>query len=188
MPNFTRKAIKDSFWKLLNQKPLNQITVKDIVLDCGINRNSFYYHFQDMPSLLEEIIEEIISTTIKEHPTVDTLEDGINVVVNFVLENKKAVYHIYNSIDHAIMEKYLLDIADYAVRKYMDTVSEELPVDEADKETIINYHKSECIGQVVLWLNSGMKDDIKEQIHDFCDMSIGLTEYMIKKSQNKKKQ
>ena len=54
MPNFTRRAIKESFLKLLNQRPLNQITVKDIVEDCGINRNSFYYHFEDLPALLEE--------------------------------------------------------------------------------------------------------------------------------------
>ena len=53
MPNFTKKAIKDSMKKLLNERPLNQITVKDIVEDCGINRNSFYYHFEDMPSLIE---------------------------------------------------------------------------------------------------------------------------------------
>ena len=30
MANFTRRAIKDSFLKLLNQRPLNQITVKEI--------------------------------------------------------------------------------------------------------------------------------------------------------------
>ena len=41
MPNFTKMAIKASFIKLLNERPLNQITVKDIVLDCGINRNTF---------------------------------------------------------------------------------------------------------------------------------------------------
>ena len=45
MPNFTQKAIKESFIKLLNEKPLHQITVKDIVEDCGVNRNTFYYHF-----------------------------------------------------------------------------------------------------------------------------------------------
>ena len=41
MPNFTRTAIKASFLKLLGQRPLNQITVKDIVEDCGVNRNSW---------------------------------------------------------------------------------------------------------------------------------------------------
>lgn len=58
MPNFTQKAIKESFIKLLNDKPLHQITVKDIVEDCGVNRNTFYYHFTDIPTLLQEIIIE----------------------------------------------------------------------------------------------------------------------------------
>lgn len=41
MANFTKKAIRDSFVKLLNEKPISQITVKDIVEDCGVNRNTF---------------------------------------------------------------------------------------------------------------------------------------------------
>ena len=57
MPNFTKKAIKETFIELLDERPLNKITVKDIVEDCGINRNSFYYHFEDLPALVEEIVE-----------------------------------------------------------------------------------------------------------------------------------
>ena len=41
MPNFTRKAIQEAFITLLNERPLKQITVKDIVDTCGINRNTF---------------------------------------------------------------------------------------------------------------------------------------------------
>ena len=70
MPNFTRRAIKESFLKLLNQRPLNQITVKDIVEDCGINRNSFYYHFSDLPALVEEIMAERVSAMVENHPTI----------------------------------------------------------------------------------------------------------------------
>ena len=44
MPTFTKKAIEIALFKLLNEKPLSKITVKDIVEECGINRNSFYYH------------------------------------------------------------------------------------------------------------------------------------------------
>ena len=58
MPPFAKREIKNSFIKLLTERPISQITVKDIVEDCGVNRNSFYYHFQDIPSLLEEIIVE----------------------------------------------------------------------------------------------------------------------------------
>ena len=62
MANFTRRAIKETFLKLLNQRPLNQITVKDIVEDCGINRNSFYYHFEDLPALVEEMVGEQVQS------------------------------------------------------------------------------------------------------------------------------
>ena len=40
MANFTRRAIKEAFTSLLEERPLNDITVKDIVERCGINRNS----------------------------------------------------------------------------------------------------------------------------------------------------
>ena len=42
MPNFTKIAIQQSFMRLLGQRPITKITVKDIVEDCGINRNSFH--------------------------------------------------------------------------------------------------------------------------------------------------
>ena len=54
MANFTKKAIKDTFISLLKTKPFNQITVKDIVDECGVNRNTFYYHYEDINDLLEQ--------------------------------------------------------------------------------------------------------------------------------------
>ncbi len=58
MSDLTKRAIKTSFLKLLNAKMLDKITVKDIVEDCGINRNTFYYHFEDVYALLQEIFED----------------------------------------------------------------------------------------------------------------------------------
>ena len=40
MASFTRKAIMDSFMKLVDQRPISKITIKDIVEDCGVNRNT----------------------------------------------------------------------------------------------------------------------------------------------------
>ena len=47
MASFTKKAIRESFMRLLAERPVDKITVKDIVLDCGIARNTFYYHYRD---------------------------------------------------------------------------------------------------------------------------------------------
>lgn len=64
----TRGAIVNAFIQLLSEKPVNKITVKDIVERCGVNRNTFYYHFHDIPDLAEQMMEEkadqLIQTTI----------------------------------------------------------------------------------------------------------------------------
>ena len=49
MPGFTRQIILHTLTELMNEKPLSKITVKDIVERCGVNRNTFYYHFRDIP-------------------------------------------------------------------------------------------------------------------------------------------
>lgn len=54
----TRKAIMQSFLDILGDKPLDKITVSDITAKCGVNRNTFYYHYQDIPALLEEILSD----------------------------------------------------------------------------------------------------------------------------------
>ena len=73
MSSFTKDAIKMTFVSLLDQKPLNQITVKMVVEECGINRNSFYYHFQDIPALLEEIIMDHLEQFVRKYPTIDDM-------------------------------------------------------------------------------------------------------------------
>ena len=102
MPNFTKKAIKEAFIALLDEKPLNRITVKDIVETCGINRNSFYYHYEDLPALIEEIIAGRVEELIQAHPTIDSVEDCFDAALEFVLQNRRAVLHIYNSISRDV--------------------------------------------------------------------------------------
>ena len=48
----TKELLTDTFWELLEEKAYSKITVNDIVSRCDVNRNTFYYHFQDIPSLM----------------------------------------------------------------------------------------------------------------------------------------
>ena len=80
--SLTKRAIRASFLKLLNERPLNKITVKDIVEDCGINRNSFYYHYTDIPALAEEIVKDEAARIVQEYPTVDSLEQCLEFLAD----------------------------------------------------------------------------------------------------------
>lgn len=65
----TKTILKDAFWEILEEKPYNKITVQDIVDRCQVNRNTFYYHFQDIPWLLIESIKDWIKDVIREYGT-----------------------------------------------------------------------------------------------------------------------
>ena len=99
MPSFTKYAIKISFMKLLNKKPLSKITVKDIVEDCGINRNSFYYHFSDIPSLIEEIFTEETDKLIQSQTESDTIFDCLLSAIDFAMSVSRWI-----QCEHAISE------------------------------------------------------------------------------------
>ena len=51
----TKIAIAYAFKDLLSEKPINKITINDITDKCNINRQTFYYHFQDIRDLVEWI-------------------------------------------------------------------------------------------------------------------------------------
>lgn len=49
----TKKIIASSLKQFIMRKPLSKITVSEIVADCGINRKTLYYHFEDIWDLLK---------------------------------------------------------------------------------------------------------------------------------------
>ena len=163
MSNLTEKAIKASAMKLLNEKPLNQITVKDIVEDCGINRNSFYYHFRDLPSLIEEMILEQAEVLIAQYPSISSLEECLDAAVSFAMNNRRAAMHIYNSVSRDIYEQYLWQVCEHVVTVYVDSVIPEEAISGFDREVIIDFYKCACFGQILDWQRGGMKSDIKKR-------------------------
>lgn len=182
MTTRTRKAIMDSCIKLLNERPVNKISVKDIVEDCGINRNTFYYHFCDLPSLIEAITQEEADQIIQKYATVTTLQECLEIAVEFTLKHRHAAMNVYNSGNRDIFERYLLQICEHVVTKYIEAVNSDLRVLDTDKEIIIQAYKCECFGHIINWLNGGMKEDPSQYFNRLCKLREGMTREMFRRS------
>lgn len=63
----TRTAIQQAFLQLARENPADKITVTDIVTRAGINRNSFYYYFEDLPGMIEITVQELFERTILQN-------------------------------------------------------------------------------------------------------------------------
>lgn len=181
MASFTKNAIKQSFIKLLNERPLSKISVRDIVEDCGINRNSFYYHYQDIPTLLCEIITEEAEKIAAKYPTPDSLEECVGACIDFALENRRACLHIYNSTNRDFYEQSLDRLCTTLISAYFDKLFGKYMIDKDDRELLIRTLSAECFGVMVHWMMRGMNDDIKKDFERICELRRGSVELMLKK-------
>jgi len=179
MSNLTKQAIKSSFKKLLDERPLTRITVRDIAQDCGINRNSFYYHYHDIPELMEEIVHDQASALIDAYPDVSSLEECVETAFHFILENRRAINHIYHSLNREVFEQYLMRICDYTVSSWYDSAFAQptdpdapglrIPKMHQDRERMIRFIRYELFGACIDFMNEGMPpaaiDEAKMLLH-----------------------
>lgn len=179
MSNFTKQAIKDTFWKLLNDRPLKQISVRNIAEECGINRNSFYYHFRDIPALIEEIVTDAADALINKYPNISSIEEAAEVAFNFTFKNKKAVQHICNSVNRDIYERYLMRICEYVVKTYFNTLFGDRNLLPEDKASIILFAKCELFGLCIDWINSGMPENAFVKLKELIIVSGGVISNMV---------
>ena len=82
MSEITKKALAESLKKLLSKNKLNKITIKEITEDCGVNRQTFYYHFKDIYDLLEWIYKNEVIQEIEEKTTYETWQQGFYIYLN----------------------------------------------------------------------------------------------------------
>ena len=116
---YTKELIRDEFIKTLNEKPLSKITVTNIVDKCDINRNTFYYYYQDIYAILSEIFETELQSAIDEYNDTLSWEEGFLVATKFALENKTAIYHVYNSMQREELENYIFNVSGNVMEKYV---------------------------------------------------------------------
>ncbi len=66
----TKQMLQSTLLTLMRSKPISGITVKELCAAAGVNRGTFYAHYQDIYALLEEIEEEIVGefrATLSRH-------------------------------------------------------------------------------------------------------------------------
>nr|WP_325218546.1 TetR family transcriptional regulator [uncultured Oscillibacter sp.] len=177
-----REAVKAAFLRLLEERPLREITVKDIVQSCGVNRNTFYYHFRDIPALLEELITDQANRIIAAQGPALSLADCLETAARFALERRQAVLHINQSAHRDLFELCLMDVCRRVVEDYAAAAIGSVPIPPEDRAVIIRFYQCECFGQVMAWLNDGMRYDIGKQFRRLCYLGEGMTERMLRRA------
>ena len=172
MPSFTKKAIIESFLHLASKKPLEKITVRDVVDDCGINRNTFYYHFQDIFAVLEEICLSGTTKMKPELPLGEMLSDLFLVLIDYAARHPKAMAHIAASIGQRGAERYFAKGFDGTVFAVLERETGSADATELRTATVFLRHA--FIGLFVDWINATGKIDGEKLAARIARMAQGV--------------
>lgn len=85
--NTTKKALASTLKDLMESKPFEKISVRDICEKCNMNRKSFYYHFKDKYDLVNWIFDTEFSEIVYKK-TYEDEWDFLNDICQFFYDNR----------------------------------------------------------------------------------------------------
>ena len=103
----TKKALAAALKKLMVNKPISKITVRELVAECGINRNSFYYHFEDIYALFKWMVESAAVEIVKQYDLMMDYHEVVSFVLDYVENNQYLLTNAYNAIGQAGLKRFL---------------------------------------------------------------------------------
>ena len=159
----TKRAIADSLKELTKTKTFDKISVKDISEKCGINRQTFYYHFEDKFALLKWIYE----TDLLDKYLQDVNFDNWNIKLELILTDMATDKQFYtNTINHTenYIQEYLLvqaqKIFEQAIAVIDESANDEarISVSDAQRNFIARFFAYGSCGIIIEWVSHGMEE------------------------------
>jgi len=169
----TKRALALSLKRLMSKIPLARVTVRDIVEDCGLNRQTFYYHFRDKYELINwiyrtEALESIADLRDYEHWT-----EGIAKIFAYLLENRDFYVNALNTPEQGSFDGYLFEATRGLILGVVNEVADGLDAEEKDRFFIADFYAFAFVGIAVRWTKSGMGEPAEDTTRRIADIVEG---------------
>lgn len=156
MSKYTKIKIMDAFLYLLNEKSMDKVTVKDIIETAEVNRNTFYYHFEDIYDLLHEVLKKKLNDFCSEPEKKDTFYEEYIRSAQFLMKNKKAMFHIYHSRDKELLQMYLEKVTEIFVERFVRQAAAHCDIGEEGIKYLTEFYSYAIVGNTMHWIQEGM--------------------------------
>lgn len=154
--NITKKAISEALKQLCKEKPFDKISVADITAACGLNRQTFYYHFQDKYELLSWIYYNENFSKITEDIGFDNWDKKILQMLKLMKKDKGFYSNTLREQEHTF-ESYLFEMAKALFVEAIDQMDELKKLTDIEKEFDAEFYAYGICGMIISWAQNGMK-------------------------------
>ena len=151
----TEQLIINTFLELVEEKPLDKITIQDIADKCGINRNTFYYHFEDKYDLVNWYFQSGVTQFLVERSAYASWNALLEAVEDYLLENKVFYCNALAYTGQNSLQQYIFD---YLSSIFMQRAKELRPGIGADEKLLVGrFFAGALMGILQPWVLGGMK-------------------------------
>lgn len=171
----TKDALASALRQMMRVKPIDKITVKDIVEICGVNRQTFYYHFDDVDDLLEWVFEDDAERVLPKEVVYERWMEDVMTFMDYLESNSLFTLNVYNSNSRLYMLRYLKSKLKACIEGFAIIVSEGKNISRQDFEFTTEFYATCAIGFISQWLDSGMqlpRELTRERILKVMDQSV----------------
>ena len=175
MASTTKEALGSALKQMLSVKPIEKITVKDLVEICGVNRQTFYYHFDDVYDLLEWVFEQDANRVLPHEVIYEHWREDVTLFFTYLIDNRSFALNIYNSQSRTYMLRYYKRRLQSCIRSFAEIVCETRNIDRADFDFAVELYANLIVGLISQWLDHGMqvpKDFTKDRLLRVLDTSV----------------
>ena len=93
----TKQMITEKLFELLSREKTENVTVKRLVEECGISRQTFYYHFKDIIDVMEWGCRQALKDDLETVLKAESPREAITVFVTNTANRRAAVSHLLAS-------------------------------------------------------------------------------------------
>lgn len=184
----TKAHMGRALLELMAQKPINKITVKELSERAQINRQTFYYHFTDMYSLLEWLLKQTLNSILVNIESFKTWQDAGIYLLNYLNENSDLVSATLNSMSRNTLKTLLYDEIHMIANRFVKELAFDIKASDEAFEKVTHYC---CITFTALledWFTSDAKNTSPEELIYHLDLIVrglvrnALTRYAIREA------
>jgi Transcriptional regulator len=160
----TKKALASSLKKIMEQKPLGKISVREIIEDCGVNRKTFYYHFQDIYDLLKWVFEEEAIEIVKQYDLIIDYQDAIRFVLDYVEENKLICNSAFDALGRDELKRFFQKDFLSVIENIVEQLSNGMNIPDDYKAFLINFYTEALASLLIDWIRNKDNRDKQKMI------------------------